>query len=128
MYLIGYNLLRWRMAYEVKRVPALFYRSRAGVEPVRVWLQELGAEDRRVIGFDIATAEFGWPIGMPLCRSVGGGLWEVRSDLPRGRIARVFFCVSEARLVLLHGFIKQTQKTPRTELELARKRQKEFMS
>ena len=78
------------------------------------------------MGRDIATAEFGWPIGMSLCRSLGGGLWEVRSSLTQGRIARVAFCASGGRMVLLHGFVKKAQKTPKPDLELARKRQKEI--
>ena len=113
------------MAEQLKKLPAIFYRTMMGAEPVREWLQELPTEDRRVIGFDIATAEFGWPIGMPLCRSLGGGLWEVRSHLIHGRIARVIFCVSAGHMILLHGFVKKTQKTPPVELDLARKRQKE---
>lgn len=72
----------------------------------------------------MATAEFGWPVGMPLCRSLGGGLWEVRSSLGQGRIARVIFCIAHGHMVLLHGFIKKSQKTPKTELDTARKRQK----
>lgn len=113
------------MADQVKRLPAVFYRSVNGAEPIRDWLKALPETDRRIVGFDIATAEFGWPVGMPLCRPLGGGLWEVRSSLTQGRIARVIFCASEGRMVLLHGFVKKTQKTPRPDLELARKRQKE---
>lgn len=113
------------MADQAKRLPAVFYRSTSGGEPVRDWLKALPEADRRIVGFDIATAEFGWPVGMPLCRSLGGGLWEVRSNLTQGRIARVIFCATEGRMVLLHGFVKKTQKTPQPELELARKRQKE---
>ena len=109
----------------LKKLPAVFYRSLNGTEPVREWLKELPQDDRRTLGYDISTAEFGWPIGMPLCRSLSGGLWEVRSNLPQGRIARVIFCVAEGRMVLLHGFEKKTQKTPQADLELARKRQKE---
>lgn len=93
---------------------------------MRDWLRELTEEDRRVIGGDIARAEFGWPIGMPLCRSLGEGLWEVRSSLPHGRIARVTFCASRGRMVLLHGFEKKSQATPRADMNLARKRQKEI--
>jgi phage-related protein len=70
--------------------------------------------------------EFSWPIGMPLCRSLGGGLWEVRSDLTDGRTTRVLFCVFESQMVLLHGFIKKTQKTPAGDLTLARKRMQEI--
>jgi len=77
----------------LKRLPARFYRSDSGREPVREWLKELSLEDRKVIGEDIKDVEFAWPIGMPLVRSLGNELWEVRSSLPRGRIARVIFCV-----------------------------------
>jgi len=70
--------------------------------------------------------EFSWPIGMPLCRALGNGLWEVRSDITLGRIARVLFCIHEGRMVLLHGFIKKTQKTPASDLVLALKRKKEI--
>jgi phage-related protein len=71
-------------------------------------------------------AQFRWPVGMPLCRSLGDGLWEVRSNVKGNRIARVLFCVTEGRLVALHGFIKKTQKTPDADLKLARKRKREF--
>ena len=108
-----------------KRLPAAFYRSANGTEPVRDWLKALPPDDRRILGRDIAAAEFAWPIGMPLCRPLGGGLWEVRSSLTGGRIARVIFCVSEGHMVLLHGFVKKTQKTPGPDLDLARTRQKD---
>lgn len=114
------------MADQIKRLPAIFYRSTSGAEPVRDWLKALLEADRRIVGFDIATAEFGWPVGMPLCRPLGGGLWEVRSSLTQGRIARVIFCASAGRMVLLHSFVKKTQKTPQPDLDLARKRQKEL--
>jgi phage-related protein len=114
------------LAGDLKKLPASFYRSANDAEPVREWLKELPEADRRHVGQDIRTAEFGWPVGMPLCRPLGGGLWEIRSNLPRGRIARVIFCVSSGRMVLLHGFEKKTQKTPQLDLELARKRQKEI--
>lgn len=106
-----------------KRLPARFFESDAGRIPVRDWLLELGPEDRKAIGDDIRTAEFGWPIGMPLCRSIKGrkGLWEIRTTLPGGRIARIFFCAHEDSMVLLHGFIKKTQKTPDKELDLVEK-------
>lgn len=114
------------MSEQIKTISASFYRSAGGSEPVRDWLKEMDYEDRRIIGFDIATVEFGWPIGMPVCRPLGGGLWEVRSNLPRGRIARVIFCIAEGRMVLLHGFIKRTQKTPPGDLNTAKARQKEI--
>jgi phage-related protein len=109
-----------------KKLPAIFYRTKGGGEPARDWLKELSTADRYIIGGDIAKAEFGWPIGMPTCRSLGGGLWEVRSNLPHGRIARVIFCVSGGHMVLLHGFEKKTQTTPQNVLELVRKRQQEI--
>jgi len=108
-------------------IPVVFYRTAAGAEPVREWLRNLSAEDRRIIGTDLATVQVGWPIGMPLCRSLGAGLWEVRSRLANNRIARLVFFVSEGRIGVLHGFIKKTQKTPPTEIALAQKRMKEMM-
>jgi phage-related protein len=110
----------------VKRLPAAFYQLPSGREPVRDWLKGLDAEDRKILGEDIKDVEFSWPIGMPLCRGLGKGLWEVRSSLPQGRIARTLFCVAESRMVLLHAFIKKTQKTPDADLELAMKRKKEI--
>lgn len=95
---------------------------------MREWLKALDDADRRIVGQDIATAEFGWPVGMPVCRSFGKGLYEIRSDLTNGRIARVIFGVTGQRMVLLHGFIKETQKTPKRELDLALKRMKEVTS
>ena len=109
-----------------KRVPARFFANDSGNEPVRDWLLSLSDEDRQIIGDDIRALEFGWPIGMPLCRPISGrkGLWEVRSSLPGGRIARVLFCIHEGHLALLHGFEKKTQKTPDRELDIAVKRMK----
>ena len=75
---------------------------------------------------DLMRAQWRWPIGMPLCRPMGDGLWEVRTELPSRKIACVLFCVHEGRLVALHGFIKKMQKTPDDELKKARKRQKEI--
>lgn len=111
---------------ETKRLPAKFFLSDTGKQPVREWLLALSEEDRRAVGNDICTAELGWPIGMPLCRSLSGykGLWEIRTDLSNGRIARVFFCVHDSHMALLHGFIKKTQKTPDKELKIAVKRMK----
>ena len=109
----------------MKRLPAFFYALPSGREPVREWLKALDRADRRIVGEDIKDVEFSWPIGMPLCRPLGNGLWEVRSQLARGRIARVLFCVGDSRMVLLHAFIKKTQKTPRAERDLALKRMQE---
>ena len=106
----------------MKRIPAIFYRTEAGSEPVRTWLKAMPSVDRRVIGEDIKTIEFGWPVGMPTCRTIRDGLHEVRTNLPGNRIARVFFYVDrKQRMVLLHGILKKTQATPPHELELARR-------
>jgi phage-related protein len=108
-----------------KKLIVAFYRSKAGAEPVLDWLRDLPPEDRQALGRDLRLVEMGWPVGMPLCRPLGDGLWEVRSKLSHNRIARVIFCASQGFMVLLHAFIKKTQKTPQSELDLARARQKE---
>jgi phage-related protein len=110
----------------VKRLPAAFYALASGREPVREWLKSLDQTDRKIVGEDIKDVEFSWPIGMPLRRPVGSGLWEVRCDLTRGRIARVLFCARLGRMVLLHAFVKKTQKTPDADRELALRRMKEI--
>ena len=107
--------------------PIFFYKTEAGNEPVKDWLKELNREDRKVIGDDLQTIQMGWTLGVigePLVKSFGGGLFELRSSLFSNRISRVFFCLHEAFIVLLHGFIKKTQKTPAAELDLAKTRQK----
>ena len=106
----------------IKKLPARFYRSANGHEPVREWLKRLTQNERQVIGKDIQKVEFGWPLGLPVCRALGQGLWEVRSELPSQRIARVLFCIVEGEMILLHGFVKKTQRTPKRDLELARTR------
>lgn len=113
------------MGDEPKKVPARFYRNEAGAEPVREWLQSLRKADRKAIGADIATVEYGWPVGMRTCRSMGAGLSEVRRDLENNRKARILFCLSGGYIVLLHGFIKKTRTTPKADLDLARARQRE---
>jgi phage-related protein len=95
---------------------------------VRDWLRSLDDEDRHVLGQDLMRVQYRWPVGMPLCRSLGDGLWEVRSSLSGNRIARVLFSLQQGRIVALHGFIKKTQKTPAQDLALARRRNKEFES
>ena len=99
----------------------IFYRSESGAEPVREWLKDLRREDRKTIGEDIKTAQFGWPLGMPLIRKIGKDLWEVRSNISDG-IARTFFSVEKDTMVLLHGFVKKSQETPLNELQTARRR------
>lgn len=108
------------------KIPVLFYRTAAGAEIVRDWLRSLDEADRHAIGQDLMRVQFRWPIGMPLCRPMRDGLWEVRSTLPRGRIARVLFGVHDGAIIVLSGFIKKTQKTPDDELKLAQRRFKEF--
>jgi phage-related protein len=109
-----------------KKITGRFYASPNGRRPVRGWLLAMSKEDRRIIGRDIQKVEFGWPIGMPSCRPLGRGLFEVRSDLTGGRIARVIFVIIAGEMVLLHGFEKKTQKTPPHDIELAFKRKQEI--
>ena len=114
------------MAQLPRKIPVVFYRTRAGSEVVLDWLRSLDEEDRHAIGQDLMRVQFRWPIGMPLCRSLGDGLWEVRCNLTSNRIARLLFCFTQGRLVALHGFVKKSRKTPAGELEIARKRKDEF--
>jgi len=116
MYLFWYNLDKLPMPLTVK-----FFRQTSGNEPVRDWLRSLSVEERKLIGEDIKTVQWGWPLGMPLVRNLGDGLWEVRTNLP-GRIVRVIFCMSENHIVLLHGFIKKQPKTPKEDMRLAKGR------
>ena len=109
-----------------KKITARFYISPGGNAHVRDWLIAMDQEDRRIIGKDIQKVEFGWPIGMPYCRPLGRGLWEIRSDISSGRISRIIFCLVNGEMVLLHGFVKKTQKTPLQEIDLAIKRKKEL--
>ena len=104
----------------------IFYRTSSGREPVRDWLKSLPVEERKIIGEDIKTVQFGFPLGMPLVRKLKSGLWEVRSMLPN-RIARTLFTLYEGDIVLLHGFIKKSQKTPGEDLDLALKRMTNLM-
>ncbi len=99
----------------------VFYRSGIGSEPVREWLLALNREDRRTIGDDIKTAQYGWPLGMPLIGKLEPGLWEVRSRVRSGT-ARVMFTVDGDTMVLLHGFVKKSAKTPTADLKTARRR------
>lgn len=112
-----------------KTLQAVFYRSLAGNEPVRNWLLELEKQDRKTIGEDIATLEFEWPVGKPKCSPMEGvrGLYEVRSNISDRRIARIFFIIVGRRMVLLHGFIKKSQKTPDKDLKTAVQRMKEVV-
>jgi len=105
-----------------KRIDVVFFRTAAGGEPVRDWIKSLEVEDRRAIGQDLQRVEYRWPIGMPLCRAMGDGLYEVRTGLSGGRIARLFFCVDgERQMVLLHALLKKQRKTPAVDLDVARR-------
>lgn len=110
----------------MKKISALFYENSNGKKPVREWLYSLDEEDRKVIGKDIKTVEYGWPIGMPVCRKLESKLYEVRSDISNKRIARVIFTVIDEYMILLHGFIKKTQKTPKQDIDLALQRKKDI--
>ena len=91
-----------------RKIKLIFFRAGAGVEPVREWLKGLPEVERRAIGQDLLRAQWRWPVGMPLCRPMGKGLWEVRTDLPAKRTARVLICLYREHFVALHGFIKKT--------------------
>ena len=104
----------------------VFFKTDAGNEPVREWLKGLPKEDCRVIGTDILTVQYLWPVGKPLVDNLGDGVWEVRSRLDK-RIARTLFAVVDQEIVLLHGFIKKQQKTPPGDLELAKKRKRQYL-
>jgi phage-related protein len=108
--------------------PFMFWRSATSREPVREWLNDLSREDKRIIGRDIAKIQYGWPAGLPLCRPLNGGLWEIRITLPSNRQARIFFGLHDGMLIALHAIIKKTQKTPTEDLALARQRFKELQS
>ena len=101
------------------KLNVVFFRSDSGSEPVRDWLKSLDKSDKKSIGEDIKTVQFGWPIGMPLVDHLGKGLWEVRIRLKLQRIARVLFFMDDNAMILVHGFIKKTRQTPKQELELA---------
>ena len=107
------------------RLRVVFFATETGREPVREWIKSLPHEEQHVIGSDLLAVQYLWPIGMPLVRKLEEDVWEVRSTLGN-RIARVLFTVSGTRLVPLHGFIKQSQKTPLADLNLARRRLREL--
>ena len=104
----------------------VFFKTDTGTEPVREWLTAMLKEDRKVIGADILTVQYAWPVGKPLVDNLGDGIWEVRSRLAN-RIARTLFAVIQQEIVLLHGFIKKQQKTPADQLNLAKKRKKQYL-
>jgi phage-related protein len=109
-----------------RKIPLIFFCSESGKEPVLAWLKSLPEAERQAIGRDLLRAQWRWPAGMPLCRPMGDGLWEIRTDLPTKRTARVLLCLHCEHLVALHGFIKKTRTTPDEDLALARRRKKEL--
>lgn len=109
------------MTSQLPKLAVRFFCTSEDNEPVREWLRSLPQAERRAIGDEIRAVQFGWPVGMPLVRKLEAGLWEVRVRLP-GRIARVLFTVVDGSAVLVHGFIKKSQKTPQPDLALARTR------
>ena len=113
-------------AVNPRKISLIFFRALTGAEPVREWLKGLPEAERHAIGKDLMRAQWQWPVGMPLCRPLGNGLWEIRTDMPTKRTARVLLCYYLGHLVVLHGFIKKTRATPDSELELARRRRKEL--
>lgn len=112
--------------YHLFRLQVTFYKSDSGNEPVRDWLKKLSREDRKTIGEDIKTVQFGWPLGMPLVLKIGKNLWEVRVQLDN-RIARILFTVNKDYMVLLHAFIKKSQKLPPNDLKVAKSRLTKFL-
>jgi len=107
------------------KLPVRFFRTTEGREPVREWLKSLPERERKAIGDEIRTVQFGWPIGMPLVRKLDARLWEVRVGLPN-RTGRVLFTIVDQQAVLLHGFIKKSQKTPARDLAVARQRKEQL--
>ncbi len=105
-------------------IQVFFYSTQSGREPVREWLTGLSKDQKKLIGEDIKTVQFGWPIGIPVVEKLDRDLWEVRTIL-RNKIARVIFTMHAGQIVLLHGFIKKTQKTPIDDLDLAKERMRE---
>jgi len=105
----------------------VFYQQSSGNVPVLDWLRQLPANDRKAIGLDLLRVQENWPIGMPVCKSLGKGLWEVRTSLSGGRIARLLFCMKGSTIFVVSGFYKTTQRTPSAELELAQKRMKDVV-
>jgi phage-related protein len=117
-----------RNSLSPQRIPLIFFQASSGVEPVRDWLKSLPIEEKAEIGKDLMRAQWRWPVGMPLCRAMGDGLYEIRTSLPSNRISRVFVGLDRGALVALHAIIKKTQKTPAEDLAIARKRLKELKS
>jgi phage-related protein len=106
----------------------VFYATASGNRVVLDFLRALPADDKKVVGEDLKTVQIGFPMGLPLCRPLGDGLYEVRSSLPSKREFRLIFFFDRARQVLLvvHALFKKSAKLPKADLDLARKRKEEF--
>jgi phage-related protein len=113
------------MSASPPKIDLVFYRTDAGNEPVREWLLGLDPANRGEVGLDLQRVQYRWPVGMPLVRPLGNGLFEVRTNLPDKTIARVLICFHGGELFALHGFVKKTRQTPPEEMKLARKRKTE---
>jgi phage-related protein len=111
-----------------KRLQSKFFVSHTGKMPVREWILALDKQDKITVGQDMQRIEFEWPVNMPYCRPLGSGLWEIRSSISGSRITRIIFCIFEENAVMLHSFIKKTQKTPQSDLNLAKSRMKEVLT
>ena len=109
-----------------RSLPAVFFQTETGREPVREWLKDLPKDERRIIGEDIMTVQFRWPLGMPLVDNLGSGIWEIRSRLAN-KVARTLFFVHQGEIILLHGFIKKTKKTPNEDRALALRRKNAYL-
>lgn len=112
---------------EPKTLPARFFLTDSGSAPVREFLLDLSADDRKTVGIAIARVEFGWPVGMPICRILVDQIWEVRVSLATHKIVRILFTPYEGEAILLHAFVKKTQKTPKSELAIAIRRKKQLL-
>ena len=105
-----------------KKITAEFFKTEHNNEPVRDFLKSLEIEDKKSVGADIMAVEMSWPIGYPRVRKLDTDLWEVRTNISDNRICRVLFTISGKKMILLHGFIKKSQKTPKDDLDLGKKR------
>ena len=106
-----------------------FYQTPSGNKVVLEFIRDLSAEDRKVVGEDLKTVQIGFPMGLPLCRPLGEGLYEIRSSLASRREMRLIFYFDRPRqsLAIVHALIKKSAKLPKADLELARKRKDETL-
>lgn len=119
------NMVHRNCMTNIPRYAVVFFKSDAGCEPVREWLKSLSHSEKKRIGEDIKTVQFGWPVGMPVVKLLCMGLWEIRTHL-ENKIVRILFTVNKDNIILLHGFIKKDQKIPKDDLDLAKNRMKKF--